>query len=71
MDGVTYMVAASGGANIRAITPSSFSAALRTEPHYVLFDVIKGGLQGRAVNLQGNVFDSFVIAPNPARESKR
>ena len=71
IDGVTYMVAASGGANIRAITPSSFSAALRTEPHYVLFDVIKGGLQGRAVNLQGNVFDSFVIAPNPARGSKR
>ena len=61
IDGVTYIVAASGGANIRPISPQKFSAVLRTEPHYVLFDVEPSGLVGRTVNLAGNTFDTFVI----------
>jgi len=67
IDGVTYMVAASGGAPIRRLRPSWFSAAVRTEPHFVIFDVERGSLVGRAVNLNGETFDSFVIPPNPAR----
>lgn len=67
IDGVTYIVAASGGAPIRRIRPSWFSAAVRTEPHYVIFDVERGSLVGRAVNLNGETFDSFVIPPNPPR----
>jgi len=68
IDGVTYIVAASGGAPIRKISPTRFSAMLRTEPHYVLFDVQHGQLIGRAINLAGDVFDSFVIqqsSPGP------
>lgn len=63
--GTTYMVAASGGAPIRQVIPSDFTAVFRTEPHYVLFDVEKGRLVGRAINLEGDVFDTFIIPDNP------
>jgi len=67
IEGVTYIVAASGGAPIRRLQPSWWSAAVRTEPHYVIFDVDRGNLIGRAVNLDGAVFDSFIIRPHPPR----
>lgn len=67
IDGVTYMVAASGGAPIRRLKPSWFTAVVRTEPHFVIFNVDRGSLVGRAINLGGETFDSFVIPPNPAR----
>ena len=67
IDGVTYIVAASGGAPIRRLTPSWFSASVRTQPHFVVFDVDRESLVGRAVNLEGEIFDSFVIPPNPPR----
>ncbi len=63
--GVTYMVAASGGAPIRQVRPNTFTAAFRTELHYVIFDLDHGKLVGRAVNLAGEVFDTFVLPPNP------
>ena len=65
IDGVTYIVSASGGAPIRRVIPQDFTAVFRTEPHYVLFDVEDGSLIGRAVNLEGEVFDTFILAPNP------
>lgn len=65
VDGVTYVVSGSAGAPIRAVSPKSFSAAVRLEPHYVLVDVDERGLTLRAVNLSGATFDSFVIKPNP------
>ena len=68
IDGVTYIVAASGGAPIRRVQPSWFTANVRTEPHFVLFDVERDTLVGRAVNLEGNVFDAFVIKKNPPRD---
>jgi 3',5'-cyclic AMP phosphodiesterase CpdA len=68
IDGVTYIVAASGGATIRAINPSEFSVVMRTEPHFVLFDVDRHSLVGRAVNLRGDIFDDFVVPPNPVRQ---
>ena len=44
---------------------------LRTEPHYVLFDVENGTLVGRTINLAGNVFDSFVIRASLARVPRK
>lgn len=70
IEGVTYMVAASGGAPIRRLQPSWWSASVRTEPHYVVFDVDRGNLIGRAVNLDGAVFDSFIIPPHAPRGSE-
>jgi Icc-related predicted phosphoesterase len=63
--GTTYLVAASGGAPIRRVIPSDFTAVFRTEPHYVLFDVEDGQLVGRALNLAGEVFDTFIVPDNP------
>ncbi len=63
IDGVTYFVAASGGAPIRRMSPSWFSEVVRTEPHYVIFDVERRSLVGRAINLDGDTFDTFVIPP--------
>lgn len=69
LDGTTYLVAASAGAPIRRVEPQDFTAVFRTEPHYVLFDVEEDRLVGRTVNLEGEVFDTFIVpalAPEPA-----
>lgn len=66
--GVTYVVAASGGAPIRRLQPSWWSAQVRTEPHYVLIDVERGNLVARAINLDGYIFDDFIIKPLPPQE---
>lgn len=63
--GVTHIVAASAGATIRPVNPSEFTAVMRTEPHVVIFDVEKDRLVARTINLQGEIFDSFVVADNP------
>ncbi len=65
IDGTTYMVSGSGGAPIRPISPRSFTAEARTEPHYVLIDVESDRMILRAVNLQGDTFDTYVIEDNP------
>ena len=61
---------ASGGANIRAMNPNEFSVKVRTEPHFVLFDVDRKSLVGRAINLRGDTFDDFVVPPNPPNPPK-
>lgn len=68
--GATYLVAASGGAPIRSVLPRDFTEVFRTEPHYVVFDVEAGRLVGQAINLEGEVFDTFIIEPNPPRSQE-
>ena len=63
--GTTYIVSGSSGAPIRPVRPQSFTAAARTEPHYVLVDVDGNKMSIRAINLRGEVFDSTVIPANP------
>ena len=65
IDGTTYVVTGSAGAPIRPVTQRKFTAHTRTEPHYVLFDVADGQITLRAINLEGEVFDSAVLRPNP------
>lgn len=65
IDGTTYVVSGSAGAPIRPVRPRWFTASARTEPHYVLLDVDASSLVLRAVNLQGDTFDTHVIQPNP------
>lgn len=71
IEGCTYVVAASGGAPIRRVLPQSFTAVFRTEPHYVLFDVEGKRLVGQAINLNGEIFDTFILEPNPPRPPSR
>ncbi len=65
LDGTTFVVTGSAGAPVRPVAPHRFTAHARTEPHYVLFDVQGEQITLRAINLQGEVFDSAVIQPNP------
>lgn len=65
IDGTTYIVSGSAGAPIRPIRPQSYTAAARTEPHYVLVDVDGDTLSVRAVNLRNEVFDHVTIPLNP------
>ncbi len=65
IDGTTYIVSGSAGAPIHPIRPQSFTAAARTEPHYVLVDVDGDALSIRAVNLKNEVFDHVAIPLNP------
>ena len=67
LDGTTYVVSGSGGAPIRPVNPRAFTAEARTEPHYVLVDVESDRLILRAVNLQGDTFDTYVIEDNPPK----
>lgn len=67
LDGTTYVVSGSAGAPIRPVDPQWFTAEARTEPHYVLVDVEGDQIVLRAVNLQGDTFDTQVIPPNPPR----
>jgi 3',5'-cyclic AMP phosphodiesterase CpdA len=66
-DGMTLVVTGGGGAPIHPVDPQDFSAAVRTEPHYVVVDVDETGLAMRAVNIAGETFDSHLITPNPPK----
>jgi Icc-related predicted phosphoesterase len=68
IDGTTFVVTGSAGAPIRPVSPTKYTAHARTEPHYVLFDVTYEQITLRAINLEGEVFDSAVIQPNPPRQ---
>jgi predicted phosphodiesterase len=65
IDGTTFVVSGSAGAPVRPITPRWFTAEARTEPHYILIDVDQKRLIMRAVNLQGDTFDSHVMEDLP------
>jgi Icc-related predicted phosphoesterase len=68
--GTTYIVSGSAGAPIYPVNPRSFTASVRTEPHYVLVDVERDRMVTRAVNLQGDTFDTAVIEPNPPQPDR-
>jgi hypothetical protein len=42
-----------------------FSEVVRTEPHYVMIDVDRSSLTMRAINLEGETFDTAVIQALP------
>ncbi len=68
--GVTYFVSGAAGAPIRAVEKQHFSATVRTEPHYMLFDVSKRRMTMRAVNLKGETFDTCLIDALGATDPK-
>ena len=66
IEGAIYIVSGSAGAPTRTIDPEWFTAHARTEPHYVLVDVEPDArtMTVRAINLDGNVFDTAVLVEN-------
>ncbi|HUS67544.1 MAG TPA: metallophosphoesterase [Kofleriaceae bacterium] len=65
IEGTTYIVSGSAGAPVRPVSPRWFTAEARTEPHYILIDVDEKRLIMRAVNLQGDTFDTHVMEDLP------
>jgi 3',5'-cyclic AMP phosphodiesterase CpdA len=65
IDGTTYIVSGSAGAPVRPVSPRWFTAEARTEPHYILIDVEEKRLIMRAINLQGDTFDTHVMEDLP------
>jgi len=60
-NGVTYVVSGGGGAELRDVGRSSFTAKSAKKHHFVDLTVFADRLEGRAIDKDGQVFDTFVI----------
>jgi 3',5'-cyclic AMP phosphodiesterase CpdA len=60
-NGVTYIVSGGGGAELRDVGRSSFTAASAKKHHFVDLNVHADRIEGRAVDVDGTVFDTFSI----------
>jgi hypothetical protein len=59
-DGVTYIVSG-GGAKLRPTGRADFTAFSTSQLHFVDLDVYADRLEGKAINQDGDVIDSFTI----------
>jgi len=60
-NGVTYIVTGGGGAELRDVGRSSFTAASAEKHHFVDLNVFADRIEGRAVDANGTAFDTFRI----------
>jgi 3',5'-cyclic AMP phosphodiesterase CpdA len=59
--GVTYIVSGGGGADLYDVGRSSFTATSAKKHHFVDLNVFADRIEGRAVDANGQVFDTFRI----------
>ncbi len=59
--GVTYIVSGGGGAELREVGRSEFTAASASKHHFVDLNVYADRIEGRAIDANGAVFDTFSI----------
>ena len=59
--GVYHLISGGGGANTYPMVPKEHAAFRRRIHHVTAIDVMGDRLIGRAVDIDGNVFDAFVI----------
>ena len=59
--GVYHLISGGGGANTYPMVPKEHAAFRRRIHHVTAIDVMGDRLVGRAVDIEGNVFDAFVI----------
>ena len=62
-NGVTYIVSGGGGAELRDVGRSSFTAMSAKKHHFVDLTVFADRIEGRAIDDNGRVIDTFVIPP--------
>jgi uncharacterized protein (TIGR03437 family) len=69
--GIVYVISGGGGAGLHDIPnpPHPLTEVARKAYHYLTADVDQGSLLIRAVDINGNILDSFSVAPNPAISS--
>ena len=60
-NGVTYIVSGGGGAELRDVGRSSFTAKSAKKHHFVDLNVFADRIEGRAVDVNGTAFDTFRI----------
>ena len=60
-NGVTYIVSGGGGAELRDVGRSSFTAMSAKRHHFVDLNVFADRIEGRAVDVNGTAFDTFSI----------
>lgn len=63
--GVTYITTGGGGAELRAVGRSAFTATSARKHHFVDLSVFADRIEGRAIDKQGQVFDTFTITRTP------
>ena len=65
--GVFHLISGGGGANTYPILPKPHAAFRRSVHHVTVFDVMDDRIVGRAVDLDGNTFDAFVVDKRAVR----
>jgi 3',5'-cyclic AMP phosphodiesterase CpdA len=64
--GVTYVVSGGGGAELYDVGRSSFTAMSAKKHHFVDLTIFADRIQGRAIDTNGQVFDTFAIRGSSA-----
>ncbi|MEW5945424.1 MAG: metallophosphoesterase [bacterium] len=66
--GVVYVVTGGGGAGLRDVGAESWTKVSRKVHHYVAVEIRGGRLEGRAVDVNGKVFDTFSLDGTKKRQ---
>lgn len=64
-NGVTYIVSGGGGADLYDVGRSSFTATSASKHHFVDLNVFADRIEGRAIDVNGQTFDTFRIPRGP------
>ena len=59
--GTIHITSAGGGAPLYPVVPQPYSAYYRSIYHFVILDVTKDQIIGRAISIDGKVFDTFSL----------
>lgn len=63
--GLVHVVTGGGGAGLRGVSPNSRTAVALRAHHYMRFDVQGDTLTGKAIDVNGQVLDSFTVQNIP------
>ena len=64
-DGTVYVTTGGGGADLHEVSPADYAEVAISQHHYVSCNVNGGRLQLDAVNTDGQLLDSYSLAPKP------
>lgn len=62
--GAIHITCAGGGADLYSVTPRNYSAYSRSIYHFIILDVTENQINGKAISIDGDVFDTFSINEN-------
>ena len=65
--GIVHVVTGGGGAHIRPVGTSDFTAVSEADHHFVFARVANGTMQVTAFEAGGDLLDAFAVSPRPAQ----